>query len=232
LLRHIRGNLVAYIALFAALGGTSYAAIKLPKNSVGSRQIKRHAVTPSKLSTAAKRSITGARGPVGPAGPQGVQGPAGPTGASGPAGPAGRDGAPGAETQTILARVGQTSDGDPSPSPDVTVVQLTRVFPVAGRYRLELPRYGIGGSCTSPCQWSTGSYLDGQPVANTRHDTSYPFTGSIDPCGLAISDDRTDETILVPAGTHTLKVALTNGSGASVTSACNAPMTVTGPFAS
>jgi hypothetical protein len=47
--QHIRSNLVAYIALFVALGGTSYAAIKLPANSVGTRQIKNHAITPIKL---------------------------------------------------------------------------------------------------------------------------------------------------------------------------------------
>ena len=37
--------IVALAALFVALGGTSYAAFSLPKNSVGSAQIKRGAVT-------------------------------------------------------------------------------------------------------------------------------------------------------------------------------------------
>ena len=30
ILTHLRGNVVAYIALFVALGGTSYAAFSLP----------------------------------------------------------------------------------------------------------------------------------------------------------------------------------------------------------
>ena len=47
--QHIRANVVAYLALFVALGGTSYAAIKLPANSVGTRQIKNHSITPIKL---------------------------------------------------------------------------------------------------------------------------------------------------------------------------------------
>lgn len=47
--QHIRANVVAYIALFVALGGTSYAALKLPANSVGTRQIKNHSITPVKL---------------------------------------------------------------------------------------------------------------------------------------------------------------------------------------
>ena len=47
--QHIRSNVVAYVALFVALGGTSYAALKLPANSVGTKQIKNHSITPIKL---------------------------------------------------------------------------------------------------------------------------------------------------------------------------------------
>jgi hypothetical protein len=42
-------NVVASIALFVALGGGAYAAITLPKNSVGSKQIKRNAVNGKKV---------------------------------------------------------------------------------------------------------------------------------------------------------------------------------------
>ncbi len=48
-LRHVRHNAVAYLALFVALGGTSYAAINLPKGSVGSSQLKNHSITPGKF---------------------------------------------------------------------------------------------------------------------------------------------------------------------------------------
>ena len=34
------GNVIATIALFVAVGGTSYAAVTLPRNSVGHRQLK------------------------------------------------------------------------------------------------------------------------------------------------------------------------------------------------
>ena len=37
------------MALFVALGGASYAAIKIPKNSVGAAQIKKNAVTSTKV---------------------------------------------------------------------------------------------------------------------------------------------------------------------------------------
>jgi len=47
--RHLQQNLVAYLALFVALGGTSYAALRIPAGSVGNRQLKNHTVTPVKL---------------------------------------------------------------------------------------------------------------------------------------------------------------------------------------
>lgn len=53
LLLHLKNNAVGYIALFIALGGTSYAAINLPAGSVGTRQLRNGAVTSSKLSRGA-----------------------------------------------------------------------------------------------------------------------------------------------------------------------------------
>jgi hypothetical protein len=46
---HLRRHLVAYLALFVALGGTSYAAVRLPPRSVGTEQLKRGAVTNVKV---------------------------------------------------------------------------------------------------------------------------------------------------------------------------------------
>jgi hypothetical protein len=56
--RHLRHNVVGYVALFVALGGASYAAVSLPKNSVGQKQIKKGAVTRSKL---ANRAVNGSK---------------------------------------------------------------------------------------------------------------------------------------------------------------------------
>jgi hypothetical protein len=39
MIAHLRHHLVAYLALFIALGGTSYAATRLPADSVGSEQV-------------------------------------------------------------------------------------------------------------------------------------------------------------------------------------------------
>jgi hypothetical protein len=52
-LTFIRHNAIALLALFVALGGTSYAAFSLPAGSVGARQIKNHAITPVKFDRSA-----------------------------------------------------------------------------------------------------------------------------------------------------------------------------------
>jgi hypothetical protein len=70
-------NVAATLALFIALGGTSYAAITLPANSVSTKQIKKGAVTLNRLSSGAQHSL---KGNTGARGPQGVQGPAGSAG--------------------------------------------------------------------------------------------------------------------------------------------------------
>jgi hypothetical protein len=49
LLNHLKHNVVAYLALFVALGGTSYAAVNLPAGSVGTKQLRNGAVTNTKL---------------------------------------------------------------------------------------------------------------------------------------------------------------------------------------
>lgn len=79
-------NVVASLALFLALGGISWAAATLPKNSVGSAQLKKSAVTGSKVKDGSLTKSDLAKGVV-PAAVPGPQGPAGPAGpSSGPAG--------------------------------------------------------------------------------------------------------------------------------------------------
>ena len=87
-------NAVSTLALFIALGGTSYAVTQLPRNSVGTSQIRTGAVRAGEikdgavrsrditnrgislrdLSLATRRSL---RGQIGPPGPQGPTGPGG-----------------------------------------------------------------------------------------------------------------------------------------------------------
>jgi hypothetical protein len=67
-------NVISTIAVFLVVsGGTAFAASQmLPKNGVGSKQIKKEAVTPAKLSKAAEATLTGPTGATGPQGPAGA----------------------------------------------------------------------------------------------------------------------------------------------------------------
>lgn len=82
--------MISLVALFVALGGTTYAATSLPKNSVGTKQLKNGAVTKKKISRKTIRALKGNQGPPGPKGdtgargPQGIQGVKGPQGLPGP----------------------------------------------------------------------------------------------------------------------------------------------------
>jgi hypothetical protein len=74
-------TLIALLALFVSLGGTSYAALKLPKASVGSKQLKKNAVTGPKVKPGSLRlsdfkssDRSGLRGPAGAAGAAGAAG--------------------------------------------------------------------------------------------------------------------------------------------------------------
>ena len=67
---------VACIALMVALGGTGYAAINLPRNSVGNKQLRANAVTSGKVrnGTLTAKDFRAAALPRGPRGPQGPKG--------------------------------------------------------------------------------------------------------------------------------------------------------------
>jgi len=117
--------IVACMALLVALGGTSIAAVNqlVPRNSVGTPQIRDGAVTNPKIrnnavnsSKVANRSLLRADFAVGqlPAGPTGPQGPTGATGAAGAAGPAGAAGVIGAITvrsQSVVVPGGVVENG-------------------------------------------------------------------------------------------------------------------------
>jgi hypothetical protein len=54
---YIARHHLALIALFVALGGTSYAAVQLPASSVGTKQLKKNAVTAKKIRNGAVTSV-------------------------------------------------------------------------------------------------------------------------------------------------------------------------------
>jgi hypothetical protein len=70
-------NVMATAAMFVALGGASYAALKLPKNSVGAAQLQNKSVTPPKVAPSTMALLKGQKGDAGAPGAQGPAGPAG-----------------------------------------------------------------------------------------------------------------------------------------------------------
>jgi hypothetical protein len=76
---------VACLALAVSLGGTGYAAVVLPANSVGTKQLQNGAVNGAKVKTHSLVASNFKPGAV-PAGPPGAQGLAGPAGPAGPKG--------------------------------------------------------------------------------------------------------------------------------------------------
>ena len=87
-------TVVAYLALFAALGGSAYAAVtvtgkNIKNGTVTGKDVKNRSLGKSKLSPTALSSLTGERGP---AGPQGAPGPKGEPGEQGLAGATGETG--------------------------------------------------------------------------------------------------------------------------------------------
>jgi collagen type II alpha len=78
--RFLRQNVIALLALFLALGGTSFAAATL----INGKQIKPHTIAKNRLTNTAIKQLKGNRGPAGQRGPtgaqgvQGIQGPPGP----------------------------------------------------------------------------------------------------------------------------------------------------------
>src|SRR5688572_31595485 len=64
-------NVMATIAVFLALGGGAYAAVKLKKGSVKTKHIKNGAVTQAKISASAQAALRGATGPPGAPGAPG-----------------------------------------------------------------------------------------------------------------------------------------------------------------
>jgi|RhiMetdeSRZDD1v2_1073273.scaffolds.fasta_scaffold92770_2 collagen triple helix repeat protein len=101
--RFLRRNTIALVALFVALGGTTYAASSalIGTNTVASPQVVNGSLQTTDLSAQARkalkgnrgfRGLVGARGARGPTGVQGAQGPRGLQGTQGIQGPQGLSG--------------------------------------------------------------------------------------------------------------------------------------------
>lgn len=90
-------NVMATVAVFLALGGTSVAAIRLGRGAVKNTNIAANAVTSGKVRNGSLLAKDFKRGQL-PAGAAGAKGDTGPAGPAGPAGPKGDTGPVGPST--------------------------------------------------------------------------------------------------------------------------------------
>jgi hypothetical protein len=145
-------NVVSTLCLVLLLGGgTAYAATRLGKESVGTAQLKKGAVTPAKLSKASVSALTGATGPVGPQGSQGIEGGRGPEGKEGHEGKEGREGKAGESATAIWANI--NADGtvkNASPA----YVSSSAIFAATGSYEVVFDRD------VSQCAYSVSPFDD------------------------------------------------------------------------
>jgi hypothetical protein len=140
-------------ALLVALGGTTYAALKLPKNSVGAKQLKAGAVTSPKVKDGSllAKDFEAGQLPSGPSGGggAGVQGPKGDRGDTGPVGP----------SQGFAAATASGSFVDSNP--DGIVSQTTFSLTSAGRLYVQA-RGSVSVTCNpSESVVLAGLYVDG-----------------------------------------------------------------------
>jgi len=208
MLAYLRRHHIGLLALFIALGGTSYAAAKLPKNSVGSSQIRSGAVTQSKLQKSLQSKL--AKAAPGPAGAPGAQGPKGDTGAQGPQGVQGVAGAKGDKgdpgpTSAGVGGINLTVNPVGTPAPSLSDASVT--LSQAGKV-LVLVQGTAAVTCgASPCSRVIGAALDGtkvQGLAQTINGAANATTtDTIAAVGLVSG---------VVAGTHTAEIT-TNGAG-------------------
>jgi hypothetical protein len=182
---------VALIALFVAMAGGAYAATQLPKNSVGAAQLKSGAVTPPKLSAAAKTALSkpgpaGATGPAGPRGDVGPKGDTGPRGDTGQRGETGPKGDTGAKGDTGSAGPGATilswdkaASATPSPETIGTVLGVTYsaecVIPGAGEAEAKVFILPSDGSL----RWDVGTVGTDNSTSFSRSTSTNVPPGSI-----------------------------------------------------
>jgi hypothetical protein len=134
-LRPSAPTVLSLVAIFIALGGTSYAALSITGKdvrdaSLTGADIKNGSIKKKDLAASARKAgAPGARGPAGPAGTPGPAGAPGPAGRDGLPGPAGAKGDPGGgRVAHAKAGIRQLPDG----SSQMEVTSTTISAPTAG----------------------------------------------------------------------------------------------------
>jgi hypothetical protein len=190
-MKRLRGKLtysnvmVTILALFVLGGGTAFATDQLPKNSVGTDQIKKEAVTPAKLSSASKAALTGPAGAKGATGAKGAPGARGDGGASGPVGPKGDKG----------DRGEPGLPGEPGNANVMTIPLGAHNFETEGLFRAKIP--GVTYAEVSQDGW--------QVQLENKNETIYDLPGP----GFTAQTDYRAWIVAVGGGAELFISALT-----------------------
>ena len=169
LLLHLRGNAVGYLALFAVLGGTSYAAVSLAPRSVTSRALAPGAVTHGKLAADSVDSRTIVDGTITAKDfRKGTLKAVAESSATGPAGPAGAQGPSGANGNASIALRARGTGAVTAPHGGNTSVPLGSASWTQAANELDLVAGSASVTIPSACTGSFGNSLvvsvDGKPA--------------------------------------------------------------------
>lgn len=199
-------NVVALLALFIALGGASYAAVKIPKNSVGTAQLKKNAVNSAKVKDRSLLAADFKKGQL-PSGPKGAAGANGTTGATGATGPS---------TTAMLTGVTELTTGD-------------RYFGVSGKTtavaKANLQQVAMSALPVATTASNLTATFDDQPSGPNSRTISLVkvsdlFTGGtaeVTPLGLSCTVNEkyictTTDSVSIPAWTQLAMLATSTGS--------------------
>ena len=183
IVRTVRGrltfaNTISMVALFVALGGASYAAVSLPRGSVGTKQLRDRSVDASKIALGGVRKHSLSPWIRDQLARRGAQGPPGRTGATGARGETGPRG-PGA----VPVRYSQAASETPNPQ---------TVFEIEG--------LAFSASCDQNGGTITANFAARSAEAATLNETVTVDSGS-DPSNSGPVDFTGNLQIDLPAGT-------------------------------
>ena len=176
-------NVIATLALFLALGGGAYAALRLPKNSVGTKQIRKNAVRSGKVKNGSLLAKDFKQGQL-PRGPQGLQG---------------IHGAPGAPATRYFATVNSTGTAKTGEGVNAVardqqgVYNLTFTRDVSHCTAVVTPGTNAisGGTANVTFFASAGLKVNGPGVSTDTHSVSVEFlnpsNGSLTDSGFNIA---------------------------------------------
>jgi hypothetical protein len=220
---HLRNNAVGYVALFAALGGTSYAAVRLAPGSVTNRALATGSVSHAKLaadSVSSANILNGSlkrgdfnagtlkalvkNGSTGANGASGANGGRG-TGVMGPAGPAGPAGANGSASIIVRARGTGTVSAPHGASTSVPIGSATWTQ-ATGEMDLITgsATFAIPSSCTGSFGNSLVISVDGTPATFALAPSA--------PASTTVTMPLNVTSVMEPSGStsHTITASLGN----------------------